>query len=185
MKLNWDVVRWWIGFARRCVSLFSLQLSVAFPILRYDLHFIKIEFFAIIAIVTLGALKFAEGKRDWFDSQKCFFNSDLRHTPASIVEAAKTTSIWLIECVINKTRAQTIGILSTTFLLFSASLVIDNRLMAREFLRARRSRGWRRRRRRLHVAMKKYTKKATEEGVMSHELHKHRAELWWKNSWSR
>lgn len=46
-----------------CVA-FSLQLSVAFSILRYDLHFIKIEFFSIIAIVTSDALRFAEGKRE-------------------------------------------------------------------------------------------------------------------------
>lgn len=46
-----------------CVACFSLQLSVAFSIPCYDLHFIKIEFFAI-AIVTSVALKFAEGKRE-------------------------------------------------------------------------------------------------------------------------
>lgn len=80
-----------------CVT-FSLQLSVAFSILRYDLHFIKIEFFfchhrhRYFECIEVRRRK----QRDWFDSQKCFFNRDLWHTPASIVEAAKRLQFgWL------------------------------------------------------------------------------------------
>jgi hypothetical protein len=43
----------------------------------------------------------------------------IKATPTSsqhhVAKKERKTSIWLIECVINKTRAQTIGILTTFF----------------------------------------------------------------------